>query len=93
MHLITRKEFLEKLETCLQKKIYLKIEGNMVAEFVFKKFNYQVQCDCITFEDGTNNNHIEFNLNNINSITVEDQEIICILDDQKDTRIKIEMDD
>jgi len=93
VQLVTRKEFLEKLKSFLQQKIYLKIEGNMVAEIAFKKFNYQVQYDCITFQDTTNYNHIGFNLNNISSITVEKQKVICILEDQKDTRIKIEIED
>lgn len=93
MQWITRKEFFEKLETFIQQKIYVKIEGNIEAEIIFEKFNYQIQYDFITMEDMTNHNHIGFNLNNINFMAVEKQKVICILNDQKDTKIEIKMND
>lgn len=91
MQAITRKEFLERLEKMVEQKICMTIEGSILAEILFEKISYKVQYDFLTLKDITNNNHIGFNLNQINFIGEENQKIIFILDDPKDTKIEIKM--
>lgn len=91
MQAIRRKELLEKLEKMVEQKICMKVEGSILAEIVFEKISYKVQYDFLTLKDITNNNHIGFNLNQINFMGIEKQKVVFTLDDQKDTKIEIEM--
>lgn len=91
MQAITRKEFLEKLEKMVEQKICMKVEGRILAKILFGKISYKVQYDFFTLKDITNDNYIGFNLNQINFMGVEEQKVVFILDDPKDTKIEIEM--
>lgn len=89
MHIITRKEFLEKLETALERKITIKVLGYVDLEFIIQKFAYSIETDILKIIDNNNNNYISFNLNNVNNIAEENSKIICNLNDQIDTIIEI----
>ena len=89
MKSITRKELLDKLNTYLEKKISIKISGNINLITVLEKFKYEVSSDIIKMQDDDMKNNIDINLNDINFISIDENKIICYLNDDKDTVIEI----
>lgn len=89
MQPITRKEFLAKLDSYLEQKVKLKISGDIILEINFKTLDYELKEDIFTFKEQTNNNYISMNLNNINFMAIDNNKIICNLNDKADTIIQI----
>ena len=82
MQSITRKSLLEKLDKYIDNGLTVNVKGNILFEITLNKFSYEIK---ETF-DG---NAIGFNLNNINFMAIEGDNIICTLNDTKDTIIEI----
>lgn len=91
MQSISREELLKKLNMHIKKSIQLQIEedSGIDINIVLKEFLYCLEEDIIKFKDILNKNIIAFNLNNVNFIGIDNEKISCILNDQKDTIIKI----
>ena len=91
MQSISREKLLKKLNMHIKKSIQLQIEedSGININIVLKEFSYCLEKDIIKFKDIFNKNIISFNLNNVNFIGIDNEKISCILNDQKDTIIKI----
>ena len=83
MKLISRKELIEKLQLQVNKLTKIKVESDFLSELTFSKFNYTIE------NDNLSDNFIDFSLNNVSFMGLDNEEVTCILNDKKDTIIKI----
>ena len=86
---ITKKEFIQILENLLNKNVRIKTNGLISFGFVVEKFEFTIKDDIIYFIDVSSNNYINFSLNIINHIETDYKTIICVLDDNMETKIVI----
>ena len=86
---ITKKEFLQILNDFLDKKLIIKTNGLVSFDLAIEKFEFTIKDDIICLIDGCSNNYIKFNLNIINHIETDYKTIICVLDDEMETKIVI----
>ena len=82
MKLISRNEFLKQLDDITQEKIILKLSDYIMLEIVLEKFKYEIEDDLICIKSNINNNHIIFNLNDVNCISQEKNKISCNLNNR-----------
>jgi hypothetical protein len=86
---ITRKSLLEKLDKYIDNGLTVNVKGNILFEITLNKFSYEIKEDVLTIKETFDGNAIGFNLNNINFMAIEGDNIICTLNDTKDTIIEI----
>ncbi len=89
MEIISRKELLEKLDTKKGKVTKIKIEGEYMIQIFFSKFNYNLEEEILKMQDLLRDSVISFCLNDVNFMGFENEELICMLNDTKDTTIRI----
>ena len=89
MKLISRKELIEKLQLQVNKLTKIKVESDFLSELTFSKFNYTIGNDNLKIYDMLSDNFIDFSLNNVSFMGLDNEEVTCILNDKKDTIIKI----
>lgn len=92
MKLISRKELIEKLQLQVNKLTKIKVESDFLSELTFSKFNYTIENDNLKIYDMLSDNFIDFSLNNVSFMGLDNEEVTCILNDKKDTIIKIKME-
>ena len=86
---ITKRELMDSLKNFLNNKIVIQEQGSVNFEIVLESFKYEVVEDILYLKDLLSNNKIEINLNIINYIERTSNTIICFLDDDMDTVLKI----
>lgn len=86
---ITKRELMDSLKNFLNNKIVIQEQGSVNFEIVLESFKYEVVEDLLYLKDFLSNNKIEINLNIINYIERASNTIICFLDDDMDTVLKI----
>ena len=89
MKLISRKELIEKLQLQVNKLTKIKVESDFLSELTFSKFNYTIENDNLKIYDMLSDNFIDFSLNNVSFMGLDNEEVTCILNDKKDTILKI----
>ena len=89
MEIISRKELLAKLDAKKNRAVQIKIEGEYMIQIIFSKFSYNLEDEICKMQDLLKDSTISFCLNGVNFMGVENEELICMLNDNKDTTIKI----
>ena len=89
MEIISRNELLEKLDTKKGKVTKIKIKGEYMIQIFFSKFNYNLEEEILKMQDLLRDSVISFCLNDVNFMGFENEELICMLNDTKDTTIRI----
>ena len=89
MEIISRKEFLENLSKKKNNLVQVKIEGKYKIQMIFSKFNYNLENDIIEIQDLVRDSKISLYLNDINFMGLENEEVVCMLNNGKDTTIRI----
>lgn len=89
MQKISRKELIEMLNRLTKITITICMGLDMRFNIVFAKFGYTIEEDVLDLRDLSCKNNISFNLNNVKFMGKENEQIVFILDDKKDTIIKI----
>ena len=89
MEIISRKELLEKFELQQNQMTQIKVEGNFSIEMNFSKFNYNLENDILEIQDLVRDSKISLYLNDINFMGLENEEVVCMLNNVEDTIIRI----
>lgn len=71
------------------KKIEVETERGIIRKVTLKEITYGVKYGELHIINSSNNDNVVINLNEIRNIQNEDKNIIIILDDKEDTKIKI----
>lgn len=71
------------------KKIEVETERGIIRKVTLKEITYGVKYGKLHIINASNNDNVVINLNEIRNIQNEDENIIIILDDKEDTKIKI----
>ena len=89
MEIISRKEFLENLSKKKNNLVQVKIEGKYKIQMIFSKFNYNLENDILEIQDLVRDSKISLYLNDINFMGLENEEVVCMLNNVEDTIIRI----
>ena len=89
MEIISRKEFLENLIKKKNNLVQVKIEGKYKIQMIFSKFNYNLENDILEIQDLVRDSKISLYLNDINFMGLENEEVVCMLNNVEDTIIRI----
>ena len=89
MEIISRKEFLENLSKKKNNLVQVKIEGKYKIQMIFSKFNYNLENDILEIQDFVRDSKISLYLNDINFMGLENEEVVCMLNNGEDTTISI----
>lgn len=89
MEIISRMELLENLDNKKNRVIRIKIDGGYKIQIFFSKFNYNLEDDILEMQDLLRDSTISFSLNDVNFMGIENEELICMLNDKRDTTIRI----
>ena len=71
------------------KKIEVETERGIIRKVTLKEITYGVKYGKLHIINSSNNDNVVINLNEIRNIQNEKENIIIILDDKEDTKIKI----
>lgn len=71
------------------KKIEVETERGIIRKVTLKEITYGVKYGKLHIINASNNDNVVINLNEIRNIQNEKENIIIILDDKEDTKIKI----
>lgn len=71
------------------KKLEVETERGIIRKVTLKEITYGVKYGELHIINSSNNDNVVINLNEIRNIQNEDKNIIIILDDKEDTKIKI----
>ena len=71
------------------KKIEVETERGIIRKVTLKEITYGVKYGELHIINSSNNDNVVINLNEIRTIQNEKENIIIILDDKEDTKIKI----
>ena len=71
------------------KKIEVETERGIIRKVTLKEITYGVKYGELHIINSSNNDNVVINLNEIRNIQNEKENIIIILDDKEDTKIKI----
>lgn len=71
------------------KKLEVETEKGIIRKVTLKEITYGVKYGELHIINSSNNDNVVINLNEIRNIQNEDKNIIIILDDKEDTKIKI----
>ena len=89
MEIISRKKFLENLSKKKNNLVQVKIEGKYKIQMIFSKFNYNLENDILEIQDFVRDSKISLYLNDINFMGLENEEVVCMLNNGEDTTISI----
>lgn len=89
MEMISRKEFLENLSKKKNNLVQVKIEGKYKIQMFFSKFNYNLENEILEIQDLVRDSKISLYLNDINFMGLENEEVVCMLNNGEDTTIRI----
>lgn len=89
MEIISRKELLKNLDTKKNELIQIKIDGGYKIQIFFSKFNYNLEDDILIMQDLLRNSTISFCFNDVGFMGIENEELICMLNDKTDNTIRI----
>lgn len=84
-----RKEFLAKLESDKGKNLVIEIQGEIIQKVTIEKMEFEIEEDRLYIRDSVNLDFVVINLNTIRDIIETLDNITLLLEDPKETKIKI----
>lgn len=84
-----RKEFLARLEANKGKNFVIEIQGEIIQKVTMEKMEFEIEEDRLYIRDSVNLDFVIITLNTIRDIIESPENMTLLLEDPKETKIKI----